>query len=473
MEMTGNKKKKEIKMPHLFWIMIGLLLVACLLTYIVPAGKFAVGADGKILGDQFSYIGKQSPVPPWRMFMMMLDGVVGSGSIIWVVLVAGAMTSVVMATGAIDEILNWSIYKLKDRSENILISIMFILMVYMGSFGGSDALIAVVPIGVIFTKKLKLDPICAIGVTSYATLIGFGTGPTKQFITQMMMGVPVYAAFFTMFISMNFYMILGLILLLRYVKKIRKDPRNSLMWSEGWDPDKLEVSAEDEEALKKGTKLSGRTIAILILYLGQYALMVAYSFIGGDPKKLLNFLMAINMFVAIACGFIGGFSFDRIGNEFIKGLKGIVFVGFVIGLARVMTQVMTEGQIIHTIVYVLTKPIMNLSRSISTVGMTAVISIINIMIPSASSKQAILIPIIRPITETLNMDKNLAVQAFQYGDGFTNIVSPFLGWTVGSCAMAGVPFPKWFKWALPKVILFILISFVIIFVLTEIGWKAF
>ena len=69
---------------------------------------------------------------------------------------------------------------------------MFVLMVYLGGFGGTDALIAVVPIGVIFTKKLKLDPICAIGVSSYATLLGFGTGPTKQFITQLMMGVPVY-----------------------------------------------------------------------------------------------------------------------------------------------------------------------------------------------------------------------------------------------------------------------------------------
>lgn len=470
---TGEKAKKGFKMPHLFWIMMGLLLFACLLTYIIPAGEFAVDENGKILGDQFSYLGHQTPVAPWRMFMLILQGLGDSGLVIWTVLTSGAMTAVVMATGAIDELLNWAIYKLKDKSENILITIMFVLMVYLGGFGGTDALIAVVPIGVIFTKKLKLDPICAIGVSSYATLLGFGTGPTKQFITQLMMGVPVYGAFFTMFISMNFFMLLGLFLLLRYVRKIRKDPTKSLMWSEGWNPANMVVTAEEEAKLSQGTKLSGRTIAILVLFLGQYGILVAYPLLGGDGNYLQHLMTALALFVAIACGFIGGFSFDKVGDEFVKGLQGLVFVGFVIGLAKVMSLVLAEGMVIHTMVYVMTRPLMGLSRAVSSIGMTAIISVVNLLIPSATSKAAILVPILKPIAETLNMDLNVAVQAFQYGDGFTNMVSPFLGWTVGSCVMAGVPFPKWFKWVFPKVIAFILISFAIMYVLTESGWTAF
>ena len=93
-------------------------------TYIIPAGEFAVDENGKILGDQFSYLGHQNPVAPWRMFMLILQGLGDSGLVIWTVLTSGAMTAVVMATGAIDELLNWAIYKLKDKSENILITIM-------------------------------------------------------------------------------------------------------------------------------------------------------------------------------------------------------------------------------------------------------------------------------------------------------------------------------------------------------------
>lgn len=466
------EKKKGIKMPHLFWIMMGLLVVASLLTYIIPAGEFGVDASGKILGDQFRYLGYQTPVSPWRMMMLIMDGLTSSGVVIWVVLVSGAMTTIVMATGAIDDFLNWAIYKLKDKNENILISIMFILMVYLGGFGGTDALIAVVPIGLVFSKKLKLDPICAIGVSTFATLLGFGTGPIKQATTQMLMEVPVYGAFFTMFISMNFFMVIGLILLLHYVKKIRKDPTASLMYSEGWAPEKMVVTASEEGMIKE-VRLSARSIIILILFLGQYGLIVVYPFIGGSAESLYAFMLAINLFTALVCGFIGKFSFDKVGDEFAKGLAGLAFVGMVIGLAKVMSLVMGEGHIIHTIVYVLTRPLMNLPRSIASIGMTGVISIVNMVIPSATSKAAILVPILKPIAETLKMDPTLAVQAFQYGDGFTNMISPFLGWTVGSCVMAGVPFPKWFKWVIPKVIIFTGLAFIWMYVLTEFGWVAF
>lgn len=472
----GAKKvaeKQAFKMPHLFWIMMGLLILASLLTYIIPAGEFATDASGNIIGTEFSYLGHQTPVSLWKMFMLVLQGVINSGAVIWTVLTTGAMTAVVMATGAIDELLNWAIYKLKDKNENILISIMFILMVYLGGFGGSDALIAVVPIGVVFCKKLKLDPICAIGVTTYATLIGFGTGPTKQFITQMMMDVPVYGAFFTMFISMNFFMIIGLFFLLRYVKMIRKDPTKSLMWSEGWNPANMVVSAEEEEMLNKGTKLSIRTILILVAFLGQYAIIVAYPLMTGDTGSILYLMVALSLIVSIIAGFLGKFSFDCVGDELVKGLQGMVFVGFVIGLAMVMSLVMTEGHIIHTIVYVLSRPLMNLPRAISGIGMTIIVSLVGFVIPSASSKAAILVPIIRPISDALSLDPNLAVQAFQYGDGFTHLLTPFLGWMIGSCIMAGVPFTKWFKWVIPKVITFILISFVIMYFLTESGWTAF
>ncbi|MPM18341.1 hypothetical protein SDC9_64750 [bioreactor metagenome] len=133
---------------------------------------------------------------------------------------------------------------------------------------------------------------------------------------------------------------------------------------------------------------------------------------------------------------------------------------------------MNEGNIIHTIVYTLTRPLMGLNRGLSAIGLTTIIAFINVFIPSASSKAAILMPIIKPITEVLGMNAQIAVQAFQFGDGFTNILSPALGWTVGSCAAANVPFEKWFKWALPPVVIMTLVSFVWIFILNTIGWVA-
>ena len=461
------KEKKGFKLPHLFWIMMGLLVITSLLTYVVPAGKFATDPEtGKILGDQFIWLEAQTPVSIVAMFMTMLEGLTSSATIGYAVMVSGASVAIVMGTGAFDEFLDWAIYKLKDKDDTVLIMVMFALMVYLGAFGGSDALIAIVPVGVMFAKKLNLDPICAIGVSTYATLLGFGTGPTKQATTQMLMGVQIYGTFFTMFISMNIFMLVGMFFLVSYAKKIKKDPTKSLMWDEGWRPGE----AVDTSSLKE-TKLTGKTIAVLLVYMGQYVFLVGYPLITGDSSKTFQQMIAVGIFVAIVCGLIGGFSMDKIGAEFAKGLASMAFVAFVIGLAKVMSIVMTNGNILHTIVYWITRPLMGLPLAAASVGMTLVISVVNMVIPSASSKAAILVPILAPIAETLGMMPELAVQAFQYGDGFTNMVSPFLGWTVGSLVTAGVPFPKWIKWAVPKVLAFLALGCVVMFALTTFGWK--
>lgn len=291
-----KKVKKGFKMPHLFWIMICLLFVSSLLTYVIPAGQFMTDPEtGKILGDQFQYLGAQTPVSPLQVLLLLIDGLVNSSLIGWTVMVSGATVAIVMGTGAFDEFMNWAIYKLKDKDDSILIGVMFCLMVYLGAFGGSDALIAIVPIGVMFAKKLKLDPICAMGVSTYATLIGFGTGPTKQATTQMLMGVQIYGTFFTMFISMNIFMLAGLFFLLRYVKKIRKDPTLSPMWSEGWRPDEAGDVAAEEAAMLKEVKLSGRTILILIIYLMQYVVMVGYPMVTGDTSLTFKLMVAMGL----------------------------------------------------------------------------------------------------------------------------------------------------------------------------------
>ena len=213
-------------MPHLLWLMFGILALAAVATYIVPAGQFATDADGNILADQFAFLPEQTPVGPGATLMLVLDGLVAAAPIVFVVMMSGAGIAIVLEAKAFDNILNYAIYKLKDKGTIIIISVMFCLMVYIGGFSGSDALIAMVPVGVLFAKKLNLDAVSAMGVTTFATLIGFGTGPNNPLIPQLLIGLPPYSGFGLRFASMNLFMVLGLIMLLRYVAKIQKSPRS-------------------------------------------------------------------------------------------------------------------------------------------------------------------------------------------------------------------------------------------------------
>lgn len=367
-----------------------------------------------------------------------------------------------------DDLMNWAVYKLKDKGSSLLIALMMILMAYLGGFGGTDALIAVVPIGILFSKKLKLDPIVALGVTTFAALVGFGTGPAQQATTQMLMGVTPYSAFFTRLVIMNFFLAVAIFMVLAYVKKIRKNPEASLMYSEGWRPDAVLEDADESSVLKK-VEMSWRKFAVIIIFLLQYLIIALYSLLGGS--ETFDFMIAVMIVTMILVGIVGGMSADELGQSFARGLASMAFVAFVIGMAKVISLVLGNGNVIHTIVYVLTLPLLALPKSVSSIGLTIIVSIINPLIPSATSKAAILVPIMKPVAEALGLQPNLAVVAYQMGDSFTNLLSPLLGWMVGSCAMANVPFAKWYKWVFPKVLTFIFLACVIVLLLTVTGWS--
>lgn len=464
------KGKKQFKMPHLLWIMFGIILLSCLATYLIPAGQFATNEAGEIIGTDFQYLEHQTPVSPWDALMLMKSGMVGAATIMFVVMISGATINVVLDTGVMDDLMNWGVYKLKDKGPGLLIAMMMILMAYLGGFGGTDALIAVVPIGVLFSKKLKLDPICALGVTTFAALVGFGTGPAQQATTQMLMGVTPYSAFFTRLLIMNFFLAMAIVMVLRYVKKIQKNPQASLMYSSGWRPAAVGTDTDESEVLKK-VEMNWRKITVIVVFILQYLIIALYPLLGGDSDLTFDFMIAVMLCTMFIVGIVGGMSMEQLGQSFAKGLGTMAFVAFVIGLAKVISLVLGNGNVIHTIVYVLTKPLMALPRSVSSIGLTLIVSIINPIIPSATSKAAILVPIMKPVAEALGMELNLAVVAYQMGDSFTNLLSPLLGWMVGSCVMADVPFAKWFQWVLPKVLVFILTACVMVFLLTITGWS--
>lgn len=464
-----TKEKKPFKMPHLLWIMFGIILLACLATYIIPAGQFDTNEAGEIIGTQFHYLGYQTPVSPWDALMSMKNGLTGAATIMFVVMISGATINVVLDTGVLDDLMNWAVYKMKDKGANLLIALMMLLMGYLGGFGGTDALIAVVPIGILFSKKLKLDPICALGVTTFAALVGFGTGPAQQATTQMLMDVIPYSAFFTRLIIMNFFLAVAIVMMLMYVKKIRKNPENSLLYDQGWRPVEL-AEGKDAENILKNVDMNWRKITVIVIFILQYLIIALYPLLGGDTDLTFDFMIAVMIITMILVGIIGGMSAEKLGQSFAKGLASMAFVAFVIGLAKVISLVLEEGNVIHTIVYVLTQPLMSLPRSVASVGLTLIVSIINPIIPSATSKAAILVPIMKPVADALGLRPNLAVVAYQMGDSFTNLISPLLGWMIGSCAMADVPYAKWLRWVFPKVLTFILLACVIVFLLTVTGW---
>lgn len=464
--MKKEKKKKGFRLPHIIYIVMGLLVIMSLLTYVIPAGQFARDAAGKVNAAEFNYLGHQTPVSLIDLFYMLAGGLAAASGTIWVVMVSGANMQVVLDTKAIDNVLNYATVKLKDKSSSVLVPVLYFLILTIASFASTDALIAVVPIGVLFAKKLKLDQMAALAVSFFPSVIGFGLGITIRVIPiQAMFNIAPLSGFIMRVLILYGFGFIGYLFSSSYIRKIQKNPELSLMNDTNWQEEFVYEEVDDSNHHITPTK----SFIVLGLLLLQYLLLVVYLFVSAH--KPIEFITAYFLVFTFILGLAGGLNFDEIAASITKGISDMALVGFIIGLATTMQAVMMNGNIMDTIVYTITRPLMGLNKSLSAVGITAVITGINPIIPSAMAKAAALVPIVSPLAEALNIDPQIACQAFLFGDSFTNMISPALGWTMGALAIANVPYNKWVKWVIKPLIVLVLASFVVIFILNTIGWS--
>ncbi len=470
-----TQPKRRWEMPHLLWLMLIILAAATAAGYLIPAGEFQKNPDGSINPNDFRFLEDQSPVSPFGALMMLLTGAVNMAPIAFAVLSVGANVSVVLESKAFENLLDSAVYRLQDKSTPLLVSGLFCLMVYIGGFSGNDALIAIVPIGVLFARKLGLDGIVAVAVTTFAALIGFGTGPKHMAVSQMLIGLPPYSGFGMRMIIMNLFMVVGLAFVLLYVRRIQKDPTRSLMWKHGWRPYGAvgghETAAENdnEAGTVAPTKLRLRSVIVLALFIAQFGVVVGYSLLV-DSKQVIEVMFATNLVSAIIIGKAAGFKWNPLAETIARGISSMGFIAIIIGMAGSISALLAEAKILDTIVYTLTLPLRDVGLGWSAVLMVLLFAAINFIIPSTAAKAAILLPLLAPIATALGMHHQLALQAFQLGDGLTNILSPVLAWLVGSCVTAGVPYLTWVRWAAPKIGVFLVMAAALMLGLTALGW---
>lgn len=277
-----------------------------------------------------------------------------------------------------------------------------------------------------------------------------------------MIDVPIYSGFGVRLLNWLICVIIGSLFVLFYAKRIEKNPERSAMDDTDWMKD----LGDGNEKIEERT-LNGKDVLITLIFCGQFAL---YLYLMLQKGMGIGTLPAVMFPAAVLCGLSNGDSFDKMGKTFENGTKDMSFLCVLIGLAGVISLIMQNGKIIATITYYLSLPLQNLSSGMATVGIAAVVAAINFLVPSASAKAAALIPIIKPMAETLGISPQLAVQAFQVGDGFMNIISPFFGVILAGIALAKVTYAKWVKWVLPLIGIFYAVQFVMLIILGNMGW---
>jgi uncharacterized ion transporter superfamily protein YfcC len=140
---------------------------------------------------------------------------------------------------------------------------------------------------------------------------------------------------------------------------------------------------------------------------------------------------------------------DDTAIAFSKGAGSLTSVALLIGVARAIQVVLDEGGIVDTMVYGISIPVQELPGAVSAVGMFLVQSLANFFIPSGSGQAYVTMPIMAPLADLVGVSRQVAVLAFQFGDGFSNILIPTQYVLVGILAMAGIPYDRWLRFILP------------------------
>lgn len=465
---TAQKKWYE-KLPHPYVILFLIIVLAAVMTYLVPAGEFervkmVVGSRTRmgVKPGTFHYIA-QNPVGFFDMFLAIPKGLISAASIMVIVFASGGLFKVLEKTGAMENGVGVAVKHLGTKHETKLLWIVTFIFAFLGAAVGFENLIALVPIAVFVSIALGGDLLVGAGISIGALGIAFATSPinpytvgTSDFIAQLPMfsGWPLRTAFCLTAVALTGHHTI------KYFKKVKADPSKSFVKEISTEGFSLTHAIEDYS-------LSGQDKLVL----GGFGIGLAVMLWGiFQHHWYINEMSAVFVILAIVLGFMAKMGPSRIAALMIDGASGVAGGALVVGVARAIQVVLEQGQIQDTIVNSLAAPLQHMSVTVSAVLMTLVHCAINFFIPSGSGQAMATMPIMIPLSDLIGMSRQTAILAFQIGDGVTNMIYPTLGGLLAMLALARVPFDKWFRFAFPLIVKILLASWAFLVVAVMIGY---
>ena len=426
--------------PNTYVIISAIILVCALATLFVTPGQYVTSSDGSVV---FERVGRAPQT--WQVFSALYNGFVKQAGIIAFILIVGGAFWVLNATGAVSYGINRFISKAGKYDSLVLAGLALLFSLGGAVFGMSEETIPFVGIVVPLVTAMGYDAITGLLVVYVASNIGFSAAFLNPFtvgIAQEMSGLPLFSGMGYRLICWVVLTAALVIFILWYARSIRKEP-----------------SAQAAPVCEEPREGALRNNAILLVLL----LTVVMLIVGVTCFKwYMAEISALFLVMGIVVGILGGFGANRIADEFVAGARDILSAALVVGLASGIIVILQDGHVVDSILHGLESGLGDAGRTGSLALMYGTQTVINLLIPSATAKAAVTIPIMAPFCDLIHLSRQSMVMAFQFGDGFTNMLTPTSGVLMAALAMARVPYEKWLKWVWKYVLILILAGFVLL-----------
>lgn len=438
---------KKSRIPDSLVLIFGMIFIAQMLSYIIPQGMFEREVQNSSSREMIvpgSYEGllpdQLVSIEPWTFLAAIPKGLASAQDIIFLVFLVGGVIALLRRSGAIDALLLTAV-RYFERAPSLLIGGTMLLF-GAGSFtiGMGEEYIALMPLLVTMCLALRMDAIVAGGIVIVAGGIGWATAGINPFgvlIAQDISGLtPTSGLWFRMILFLVFISI-AFNHVYRYASVIKEDPSKSLLskidYSIGFEP-------------PADVKLTPQRLAILTLFIGG----IGFFVYGAQSKGwYISELNIIFLAIGLATAVISRMGASETSDTFLSGARDMTTAAIIIGFARAIEVTLSDGQIIDTIIYYMASLLNGAGSSMAAVGMLIFQSVINLFIPSGSGQAFVTMPIMSPIAAITGVPQQTAVLAYQFGDGFTNMVVPTNAVFIATLAMAKVPYAIWIKFVWP------------------------
>jgi uncharacterized ion transporter superfamily protein YfcC len=173
--------------------------------------------------------------------------------------------------------------------------------------------------------------------------------------------------------------------------------------------------------------------------------------------------------IGILVGLIGKLGLNGTSEAYIEGFQAMIFASIIVGLSSSISIILERGMIIDTLIYGLFTPMQYLPTSLSAISMMVSQSLLHLVVPSYSGQAVLTMPILAPLSDLIGLSRQVCVLAYQYGAVMTDLIIPTNGGLMAVLAIAGIPFDKWFKFAIKLVLVIMAISAIAIVVAISIN----
>ncbi|HWQ96849.1 MAG TPA: AbgT family transporter [Clostridia bacterium] len=433
-------------------ILFLLMMLTYALTLFLPAGEYQrVITDGKETIVPGTYQNVAGGLPFWRWLLspFLALGSAGSGTVIAIIaflLVIGGAFHALDEAGVLSYMFN-RVYRAFETRKYRLLLLVSLFFMGLGAFVGSfEECVPLVPIAVALAYSLGWDALVGLGMSLLAVGFGFSTGVVNPFtvgVAQQLVGLPMFSGIWMRLVT--FVLIYGLLIafLVPYAKKIERNPAKSMIY----DP----AMADRWAALRTDyveDKRKDRALIWFAIVLGTGILMILLSSFVPFLQDIIMPLIAVIFLVAgTVSSLVSGMRLKAYLKSFGKGMLDILPAVLLILMANSIRYTMTESKILDTILYQTVQLTQNATSGVVVLMIYALALVLELFISSGSAKAFLLMPLIAPIADLSGISRQIAVLAYAFGDGFSNVFYPTNPVLLISLGIVGIGYGKWFKWS--------------------------